>query len=167
MYIELGDKNLELEMDSVLSFVKKNKKFKRMYVFPKNITLERAVREYSEHFDFIRVNSKSWLYRSSKKGVSRFKRILRYIDTFLPLYEIFCDKTVELNLDNYVIGTHFFRGNLKGIALLLHVFRLKLGVRYLNIRGRDAHVWSHPHNFSGNLRAIKEFVKLGKDINNV
>lgn len=162
LYTELNSAELELEIDTVNAFTVANPKFRRIFVFPKNLSVVRAIAEYKNNFEKVRLNSRSWLYRSNSVGVSSLKRVLRYLDSFLPIYELFCDKSPEVEIPNFVVGTHFFRANLSSILLRVHVARLRFGIKYLNWRGYAAHVWSHPHNFVGNDLAIKNFVELGR-----
>lgn len=162
LYTDLNAANLELEIDTVNAFTEVNPKFRRVFVFPKNLSVVSAIAEYKKNFEKVRLNSRSWLYRSNSVGVSSLKRGLRFLDSFLPIYELFCDKSPEVDIPNYVVGTHFFRANLSRFLLRVHVARLNFGIKYLNRRGYAAHVWSHPHNFVGNDLAIKNFVDLGK-----
>jgi len=165
LYTELDNTHLDLEIDTVIAFVEDNPSYKRMFVFPKNLSVSKAVKKYTKHFDKIRVNSRSWLYRSNSYGVSSTKRLLRYLDSFFPIYELFCDKSAEVDISNCVVGTHFFRANLPKWLLRIHLVRLKLGVRYLNWKDLPAHVWSHPHNFVDNNEAVRKFVQLGEILN--
>ena len=165
LYTELTAADLELEIDTVLAFIENNPTFSRLFVFPKNLSMVSAIEKYAKYFDKVRVNSRSWLYRSNLAGVSRLKRGLRYLDSFFPIYELFCDKSPELDVPNCTVGTHFFRANLSGWLLSVHVARLRFGIKQLNRQGYGAHVWSHPHNFVGNDVAIRQFFELGKVIN--
>lgn len=162
LYINLEQAELEKEIRSIEEFIFNNSEFNRLFVYPKNLTVPYGIDNLSNHFQFIRVNGNSWLYRSDPRGVSVFKRIIRYLDSFLPIYELFCSKKPEIYKENIVLGTHFFRANLRGILLSIHIFRIIFGIKLLKIMGHDAHIWSHPHNFSGNKKAIDAFASFGR-----
>ena len=133
-----------------------------MFVYPKNLADSYSINEYQQKFQYIRINSRSRLYRTSAQGVSTLKRIVRYLDSFLPVFEFFCDKRPEHEINNAVVGTHFFRANLPNYLLYIHYFRLKFGVIIMSLMGQKMHIWSHPHNFAGNPLAINLFCKLAK-----
>jgi hypothetical protein len=111
-YTELEETSLGQEMAEISKFVADHPKYGEMFVYPKNLVDGHTVGQYSRIFQKIRVNSASWLYRTSPKGVGQVRRLLRYLDSFLPIYELFCDKRPEHALCNAVVGTHFFRANL-------------------------------------------------------
>lgn len=159
-YTDLNEKEKNKEISSILTFIEKNNNFSSMFVYPKNLADTASIDKYKIKFSKIRVNSCSWLYRTTGK-VSRLKRILRYLDSFLPIFELFCNKTAEHNIDNAVVGTHFFRANLPKVLLMLHYYRLKFGCILMPVLGKKIHIWSHPHNFAGNSYAIKLFCRLG------
>lgn len=161
-YTDLNDDEKKLEIDTITDFVKDKDEFRSIFVYPKNLADNESVNKYKEEFDIIRVNSRSWLYKTTDKGVSKTKRILRFLDSFFPVFELFCDKKPEHEIKNAVVGTHFFRANLPNYLLYLHYFRLKLGSLIMRFFNHKMHIWSHPHNFGGNPVAIKLFCGLSK-----
>ena len=92
-------------------------------------------------------------------GIYQF---IRLADSFVPIFELFCDKGPEVDIKNSVVGTHFFRANLPNWLLYIHYYRLRLGIRLMSFLKHDSHVWSHPHNFSRDSHAVKLFVKLAQ-----
>lgn len=162
-YSEMEQDEYEEEIRNIDSFIKNNPDYKEFFVFPKNQIFSSGVEEISERFDSLRVNSASWLYRSSSQGVGKIRRILRYADSFFPIYELFCNKKPEVECENAVVGTHFYRANLPFFLLELHVARLKFGMWFLKKMGVPVHIWSHPHNFGGNKNSISHFVKMGSN----
>lgn len=161
-YTELEEAALNREVVEVGEFVADHPMYGGLFVYPKNLVDGKSVEQYSRIFHKIRVNSVSWLYRTSPKGVGRVRRLLRYLDSFLPIYELFCDKRPEHALCNAVAGTHFFRANLPVYLLIPHYLRLRFGIALMSVLGKDVHVWSHPHNFGGNDLAIRLFVALAR-----
>jgi len=161
-YTELDSVDLNLEISEINKFVAKNKKYSEIFVYPKNLVDSQSLSEYSKTFKKIRVNSASWLYRTSPRGVSLTRRMLRYLDSFFPIFELFCNKRPEYSLDNAIVGTHFFRANLPSFLLVLHYIRIRIGIKLMKSLGIDSHVWSHPHNFGGREVAIKLFALLAR-----
>ncbi len=162
LYSKLSVDDYEIEVKKIQYFLQNNKRFSSFFVFPKNQLHNSGSKNIFQLFDNVRVNCDSWLYKSLGQNYSLLKRIIRYLDSFLPIYEIFCSKNPEVNQKNAIVGTHFFRANLRGFFLLWHYNRLKLGKHLMNKKNKSMHVWSHPHNFNGNEKAIKLFVNLGK-----
>ncbi|MDX2471418.1 MAG: hypothetical protein QNL04_12665, partial [SAR324 cluster bacterium] len=72
----------------------------------------------------------------------------------------FCLKEPEHDFENSTVGTHFYRANLPTPLLFMHYLRLRFGVFFMACIGRDVHIWSHPHNFSGSRLAVKLFCSL-------
>ena len=137
-------------------------------VLPKN-QVTQAVLEIAADYGIkvVRMNPDSWLYRPvARKGLSaKFVRLLRYLDAYLPLLELFPDRQANvaelfgLRLNK---GQYFFRPSLGSkLASISHFARLKFGLKYCSLRKRDCHFWSHPHNFAGNpSQAILNLNKL-------
>lgn len=159
-YSEMNSQEVESEVKKVKSFMDSNQGFDKIFVYPKNLVDSISIKKYMKWFSCIRVNSRSWLYRTNRGGPSRLKRVLRYIDSFLPIYECFCAKEPEHNFNNLTVGTHFYRANLSPPLLYIHYLRLRFGIFFMGCIGRDVHIWSHPHNFSGNQFAVKLFCRL-------
>ncbi len=162
LYTELLEEEKKLETAAINEFLKTRSEFNQIFVYPKNLADEDTVEEYKNLFLKIRVNSISWLYRTRSSGVGKLRRVLRYLDSFLPIFELFCDKRPEHNLNNAIVGTHFFRANLPPTLLFIHYLRLKIGIKIMSLCKKDVHVWSHPHNFAANPVAIEYFCDLAK-----
>lgn len=160
LYKSMNNTEYETELTKIKKFVNENKEFKNIFVFPKNQIHGSGVNELSQIFNNIRLNSKSWLYRSINARYTFSKRLLRYLDSFLPIYEIFCSKKPEVNLDNCIVGTHFYRANLSGIFLKVHYIRLLLGCFLMRKMKKEMHLWSHPHNFNNKEKSIQYFIKV-------
>jgi len=160
LYTDLTNDELIDEVDNVLNFVSVKPQYKGIFVYPKNLADLYSLNVYLGAFTSVRVNSKSWLYRSNKEGVSKIRRVLRYMDSFVPIFELCCNKSPEIKGDNIIVGTHFFRANLSPFLLYIHYFRLCLGREVMRFMGYKMHVWSHPHNFANNQLAISLFRKL-------
>ncbi len=160
LYSEMNPQEVEAELESVESFLESNQGFDKLFVYPKNLVDSISIKKYKKWFSYVRVNSRSWLYRTNKGGPKKFKRLLRYLDSFLPIYEFFCLKEPEHDIDNSTVGTHFYRANLSPPLLVIHYLRLRFGVFFMGCIGRDVHIWSHPHNFSGSQFSVKLFCSL-------
>lgn len=159
LYNEMTRNKLEVETCAIEKFLKNNREYSSLMVFPKNIIDYKLMPRYINMFSKIRINSASWLYKTNKNGVTKIKRILRYLDSFVPIYELFCDKRPEYENFNIVVGTHFYRANLPGILLMVHIFRLRIGIKIMEYLGHDVHIWSHPHNFTS-PKSVDNFIKL-------
>lgn len=164
LYSDMSCEDYVSEVNKIKDFLSLQSGFSGFFVYPKNQMYQGDDSDIFQTFSLVRMNSNSWLYKSKGQSYNSFKRILRYLDSFIPIYELFCDKKPEYENDKSVVGTHFYRGNLKGWLLKIHYWRLLLGKKLMALQGKSMHLWSHPHNFGGNEESIKYFVKLG-DLN--
>ncbi|MCP4463773.1 MAG: hypothetical protein GY819_13340 [Planctomycetaceae bacterium] len=162
LYTDMSAQEKLAEGAAIEAILKENQRFAEFFVYPKNLADSETINRYKSRFVRIRVNSRSRLYRTSEFGVNRTRRIMRFLDSFLPIYELFCDKRPEHGIDNAVVGTHFFRANLPPVLLIPHYIRLRFGIWIMNLLGEDVHIWSHPHNFGGRNFAINLFVRLSR-----
>lgn len=133
-------------------------------IFPKNQSTDAAI-AIAQRFGFtkIRVNPLNWLYeqRHRKRLEANAIRVLRFLDSFLPILEIFPDRRGNVDR-NLCVGQYFFRPcfSLKFLDYL-HYARLRLGLWYCCQRGKTCHIWTHPHNFGANLeRSIANAERL-------
>jgi peptidoglycan/xylan/chitin deacetylase (PgdA/CDA1 family) len=109
---------------------------------------------------------------------SGFKKIFRYIDSFIPLWsgtvtKNSCDIRLQSKL-RAVPHTLFFRTfpSSRGFMKRLHILRIKMSMLYAARFNRVVHLWCHPHNFAvdsydiSSLKEILEFyVKLNRKFN--
>ena len=123
-------------------------------IFPKNQVNKLALDTAAQHsFKVVRLNEDNWLYRSTSRGKIKRSiiRILRYLDAYLPLQEFFTNTEQSHNL-KITDGQYFFRPALNTrIQDFFHFLRLAFAINYCIFRGHNFHVWSHPHNFGGDL----------------
>ncbi|MDC1295326.1 polysaccharide deacetylase family protein [Myxococcota bacterium] len=121
----------------------------RSIVFPKNQATAEAISKAKAYgFTRIRVNPETLLYRQEKRGhVAGFIiRLLRYADAFLPLNELFPEKAVTDAC--FTVGDLFFRPDCGlGVLDAIHLWRIKRRISFDIRHGREAHIWTHPHNF--------------------
>ena len=137
-------------------------------VMPKNQMTAAVLVVAAKHgFKVVRMNPDSWLYRPVNRAgwAAKLIRILRFADTFIPLLELFVDRSRHVNeISNVKVnkGPYFVRPLLRfGIMNWLHRQRLKVGFYYCALRKIDCHFWSHPHNFgAGPDAAMENFEKL-------
>jgi peptidoglycan/xylan/chitin deacetylase (PgdA/CDA1 family) len=137
-------------------------------VMPKNQMTSEVLAVAADYgFRVVRMNPDSWLYRPvNRAGVSaKLIRVLRFADTFVPLLELFADRSrhvAEISKVKVNKGQYFVRPFLRfGFLNWLHRQRLKIGFHYCALRQIDCHFWSHPHNFgAGPDAAIDNFEKL-------
>lgn len=125
----------------------------RSIVFPKNQTTDWAVAAAKQNgFTSIRVNPASWLYEQRPRGKAQrmLVRLLRYADSFVPLLELFGDRSAGRDPALHV-GQYFFRPYFPFRFMdTLHFWRLRAGLALCRWRKRPFHVWTHPHNFGKN-----------------
>ncbi len=161
-YTDMSSRDKQQESQAIEAILGQNREYTEFFVYPKNLADDESIGWYRNRFRKIRVNSRSWLYRTNEQGVGTVRRIFRFLDSFLPLFELFCDKKPEHNIDNAVVGTHFFRANLVGFLLGAHYARLRFGIWLMRMLNQKVHIWSHPHNFAANPTAIRLFGKLAQ-----
>jgi peptidoglycan/xylan/chitin deacetylase (PgdA/CDA1 family) len=137
-------------------------------VMPKNQMTPAALAVAADYgITVVRMNPDSWLYRPvNRAGVlAKVIRLLRFADTFVPLLELFIDRSRNVTeISNVKVnkGPYFVRPLLRfGFLNWLHRQRLKIGFHYCALRKMDCHFWSHPHNFGANPdAAMDNFSKL-------
>ena len=129
-------------------------------IMPKNQVTD-TVRKLAREFGVrsIRVAPQCWLYDPARVG--RMTRLLRYLDSFLPIVEFLLPKRPR---EGELEGRFFFRPANKFVWLdRVHFWRLRLGFHIARMTGRDFHLWSHPHNFGGDVpRAIQNLRRVMK-----
>ncbi len=132
-------------------------------VMPKNQVTEVAIACAAESgVKIIRVNPNNWLYSTREHGRIEAKviRLLRFLDAFLPVSELFVTKSQVLGT-GCTEGNFFFRPDV-GIGALdyIHYLRFKLMLHICRWRKRDLHMWSHPHNFGRDInRSLRNYVR--------
>jgi hypothetical protein len=151
---ELVNKELEMINDLVTEgFLKKG------IVFPKNQASNFAVESFFNQGYVLRLNFNNPLYSNN---YNNFIRILRYLDSFLPITEflnIFFEN--ERKRKNLIEGGIFFRPIFRfRILEIIHFKRIILHYYYCYYFKKTFHIWSHPHNFGNGLDSIKNYTHL-------
>lgn len=122
-------------------------------VFPKNQSTDTAINIARSHgFQVLRVNPQNWLYEQrARKGLeAKLIRVLRFLDAFFPIQEMFPENGKDLD-PKLCIGQYFFRPMFRSKLLdVVHLGRLKLALAYCKWQGESCHFWTHPHNFGCN-----------------
>ena len=119
----------------------------------------------SSGFTCIRVNPDNFLYRTQNHGkYKRFLiRVLRYLDAYLPINEMIWKKYKQAKSAVHLsVGNIFFRPDC-GCQILdyMHFLRVVLALKFCEVTGRNFHIWTHPHNFGGNVSAsINNYERL-------
>lgn len=147
--------------------------------FPKPKTLIFPWNDVNEdYFDLIssfgythlRINdTESYLYNFVNNSL--FKRLLRFIDRYIPLTGTNYSKTYKKN--NLTLNSHsrFFAPYLKPLSFLegLKLKRMKSEMTECAKNGKDYHLWWHPHNFGDGSKMLpqledilKHYQKLNK-----
>jgi len=140
-------------------------------VLPKNLATRKVIdKAVSFGIKVVRKNPNTWLYAPRKHGSfeRRIIRVLRYLDSFFPVGEFFSRKESD---DAVCVteGNFFFRPSFASAVLdRLHFFRFKLFVYGCMFTGRDVHIWSHPHNFGGDVgRSIGNYKRMVDFVKNM
>jgi len=138
----------------------------RSLVMPKNqVTIEAVECAARNGIRIIRINADNWLYSTRQHGAleARIVRVLRYLDAFLPVCELFGGRE-RLYGVAATEGNFFFRPD-TGLVLLdyLHYLRFRMLVTACRWRRRDVHMWTHPHNFGRNIeRSVRNYRRILK-----
>lgn len=118
-------------------------------------------------FQTVRMNPPTMLYSPIKWGsvARKIVRLLRFVDSFLPLLEMTRAQNLRDRTQNGVrvlIGQYFVRSYIsRGWMFSWHLARLKLGLRLARLRGHSAHYWCHPHNFGADpVRSLANHARL-------
>lgn len=146
-------KDLEL-FDSVNTFFEKPKTL----IFPWNDVNE----DYfdliaSNGFTHLRVNNEnSYIYDFVNNSI--LKRILRLLDRYLPIAKIQYSKTYKKN--NLTLNTHSrFFAPYQNKLWFLEKLRIRKILKEMTVcaqKGKDYHLWWHPHNFGNQEKMFKQ-----------
>jgi peptidoglycan/xylan/chitin deacetylase (PgdA/CDA1 family) len=167
--LKASDELIEKEFQAFQNVLKdKTGQVATSLVMPKNqMTLGVLAVAANYGITVVRMNPDSWLYRPVIRtgGTAKLIRLLRFADTFLPLLELFIDRSRNVTKISKVKvnkGPYFVRPLLRfGFLNWLHRQRLKIGFHFCALRKIDCHFWSHPHNFGADPdAAMDNFEKL-------
>ncbi len=104
-----------------------------------------------------RGNAKSWIYsRTSSKKDSKFKKLIRLIDSYVNLTGYHTHSLSEISQKQpfNIPASRFLRPFSKKLQFLdeLKLKRIKDAMTYAVKNGELFHLWWHPHNFGVNLQ---------------
>lgn len=150
---------LQDEFERLELFTMEYPQYRNFYVPPKNLmpTTPQQTQKLLDTFDLIRFPSLGWLYNNKTYNI--FIRFLRYVDSFLPVHELFLLFRLKYYNPDTIYSHFYYRAQLGFPFLEIHVIRVIVGVCLLKLLGKPPHIWSHPHNFSSN-RSILYFAKI-------
>lgn len=111
-----------------------------------------------------RGNPRSWLYAArNKNDESLFRRLLRFIDTYINLTGHHCHTSPSLSgsVIADVAGSRFLRPYNKKLSFLdsLRLRRIKRAMLHAARNNKLFHLWWHPHNFGVNLEQNIAFLE--------
>lgn len=119
---------------------------KRGIIFPKNQANKETIKFFTEKNFVVRTNFNNLLYKT--RHYNFLVRVLRYLDSYLPITELFNVFHKPENSKSIIEGGIFFRPSLKfKIFDRIHQARIIFHYQYCKVTNRSFHLWSHPHNF--------------------
>lgn len=131
-------------------------------VFPRNQALPKYVEAACEcGFKVWRGNPKGFKVFKNKFART-FQRILRMIDTYIPIYGNLCDDLPSDSKNMVCLkSSRFFRPYSNKLYFLegVKLWRIKKQMEYAAKHDKVFHLWWHPHNFGSNTQKMLEQLK--------
>ncbi|WP_042149826.1 polysaccharide deacetylase family protein [Paucisalibacillus sp. EB02] len=151
-------KQFEVDLIKAIEVAKKHNISIKTIIFPRNQINPDYLSICKSHgVKLYRGCEKHWLYKVTGKQDSKFKRVIRLMDSYMNLsghHVYVLDDLVQKDGIIDIPSSQFLRPYVKRMSVMesLKLRRIKAGMEMAAKERKLYHLWWHPHNFGADLK---------------